>query len=125
MEWRQKLSSIRVQDLLVMELPTPSRKHKCRCSHIGLTSRTADHTGHSHLFQLRLLIGSRSIYRYFSWECARRRNVDANSRLRKGRGKHGVQMQESDFRRGIGDMAVGAVFEQRRVAACVDSMVDP
>lgn len=108
-----------------MELPTPSRKHKCRCSHIGLTSRTTGYIGNSHLFQLRLLIGSRSTCPHFSWEYARRQHVDADSRLRKGRGKHGVQMQESDFRRGIGDVAVGAMFEQRRVAACVDSMVDP
>ena len=119
--WNGKtLTSIRVQDLVIIVTSAPSREQQYRGGHVGLVSRAAGHVGHGHLFQLGFPIGSRRARRHLGREDSRCHHVDADARLGEGRGEHAAQVQKGGFRSGVGYVAVGGVFEEGGVAARVD-----
>ena len=114
------LTSVRVQDLIVVEAAGASGEQQDRRRHVGLLPGPAGHVGHRHLPQRGLLVGARAPRRHLRRENARREHVDADPGPGEGGGQHAAQVQEGGFRRRVGDVPVRGVLQQRRIAAGVD-----
>ena len=116
-----QLSSIRVQDLLVVEQASFTGQEQDRRRHVAVMPSPARRIAHLHV-ELALVVLAAVTGSHLGWKDAGRDDVHAHLRAGESRRKHAAEMSGACFAGSVGELAVARAFHLSRDGGNVDDL---